>query len=105
MALLNLQKAKEMLGIAEADTSRDGRLEHLIPAVEAFAMIYCNGCFDRFKEAEAVKPTLVKMLKHNLEFKGVQAETIGDYSVAFGDGDFPESILRELRTFRRMQFP
>ncbi len=53
---------------------------------------------------KALKRTAAKLISFDMNKKiseGLTSESIGDYSAGFGS-DYPESLLRELNTFRKI---
>jgi hypothetical protein len=55
---------------------------------------------------KSLKPILSMMIKHRIDnYTGTpKSESLGDYSVTYGDGDYPETIMKSLNKYRLVKF-
>lgn len=109
MAIITRANAKTLLNIT--DTSKDERIDLLIPIIENYIIKYCN---NEFSDSGVqvfpigIRTAVISMLAFHLDqskVSGVQSESIGDYSVTFGSGgDYPAHILKGLKTYCRASY-
>jgi hypothetical protein len=54
----------------------------------------------------SVKPLIASMIKFKIEHTGgtPQSERLGDYSVTYGGGEYPESIMKSMNKYRLVKF-
>lgn len=101
MAFPTLEEFKTIKGIS--DTSHDERISALLPLVQDFIEEYCNSTFpDGFPDG--LKLTAIEMVDYHLGVSAAaQAQSIDGNSVQYRD-DYPQSIMRVLRKYRRVKF-
>lgn len=100
MPILELSEAKTLLQIKT--DQHDEFLTTAIPLVEEHVKTFCRKEFaDGFPGG--VKLAATEFLKYALQNRGVQSESIGDYSVTFL-ADIPESVKKILRPYKVIKF-
>ena len=54
----------------------------------------------------SIKPIIASMIKHRIDNPTgrPKSERLGDYSVTYGDGDYPESITKSMNKYKLVNF-
>lgn len=102
---MELQSVKNLLGIST--DKHDGYLAEMIPILIDYAKEFCNNPFlDGNNQEElpgSVKLFVAKAAQFNMNPAGIKGRSMGGASYSY-DTDFPESIMRLLRTNKRVKF-
>lgn len=103
---MDLAELKQRLGINEADTSMDTKLQFALEDAIDFVTRSCNQTFDVIPNT--AKRVIVKFVQYELlDNTGVTNESIGGMSQAFESSkDRNDTLLRELSSagLRRIRF-
>ena len=85
------EEVKVLLRISSDDTSLDSYLEAVIPLLIDFAEEHCNNEWGE-ELPGGVKLFVAKAAEYLQREMGVEAESLGDYSISL-KADFPDSIM------------
>jgi len=85
------EEVKVLLRISSDDTSLDSYLEAVIPLLIDFAEEHCNNKWGE-ELPGGVKLFVAKAAEYLQREMGVEAESLGDYSISL-KADFPDSIM------------
>ncbi len=101
------EEVKQILQIPSDDTSQDEYIETMLPMLVEFVQAECNNDFtDEEGEVQLpgpLKVAIAKMIEYNTRSSGVASKSLGRKSVSYSL-DFPDSILRLLRPYKRVRF-
>lgn len=102
---MDLATVKKLLGINT--DKHDGYLTEIIPILIDYAKEFCNNKFLDENNAEelpgGVKLFVAKAAQFNMNPAGVKGRSMGGASYSY-DTDFPESIMKLLRPYKRVRF-
>ena len=101
---MTIDQVKKLLGIR--NEKHDDYIEVMIPILMEYARGYCNTSF--FIAGEEVIPGPVKLfvakaIEYNMNPAGVSGRSMGGASYSY-ETDFPPSITRLLKPYRKVRF-
>ena len=102
--MIDVVRVKILLGLNS--NKHDGYIEEMIPILVDYAKEYCNNPFTRDGEEVLPNPLalfVAKAIQFNMNPTGVSGRSMGGASYSY-ETDFPDSILRMLRPYRKVRF-
>ncbi len=107
--MITVSEVKTRLSISVSNSPIDGEIGSLLDEFQSYVRSECNDTFidsdDNDSFPKEFDTLAVEYISKGLR-KGIQSESIGDYSVAYGGsaGDFSESFKRILAKHRKVQW-
>ena len=102
--MIDVVRVKILLGLNS--NKHDDYIEEMIPILVDYAKEYCNNSFTRDGEECLPNPLalfVAKAIQFNMNPTGVSGRSMGGASYSY-ETDFPDSILRMLRPYRKVRF-
>lgn len=101
---IDIDEIKRIVGFKT--DKHDEYLTTMIPLLLEYVTAYCNNDFA--KKGEVVVPGgakifIAKACEYNMQSAGLKGRTMGTVSYSY-ELEFPESIIRFLRPYRRLKF-
>ena len=98
----HVDQVKRILGIK--NNKHDDYIEEMVPILIEYAREYCNNPLITEETLPGpVRLFVAKAIQFNMNPAGLSSRSMGGASYSY-DTDFPESILRQLRSYRRVRF-
>lgn len=102
-----MEKAEVKKILQEKSTKHDEYFDTMIPLALDFAKEYCNNRFLGTDGKESlpggVRIFIAKACEFNMAKSGLKGRSMGEVSYSY-DTDFPPSLLKWLRPYRRVKF-
>lgn len=103
---LDMNDVKTILGIR--DSKDDEYLAIMIPILIEHVVAYCNNSFVDSLTGTLILPGGVKLFiakacEHNMQQAGLKSRSMGSVSYSY-DLEFPESLNKYLRPYKRLRF-
>lgn len=97
------EQVKKLLGITTP--KHDDYIYEMIPILIEYAAQYCNNptINQQVELPGPVKLFMAKAIQFNMNPAGLSSRSMGGASYSY-ETDFPESVLRLLRPYRRVRF-
>lgn len=93
------KQVKNMLGMTT--DKHDAYLQEVIPLFLDFAEDYCNRRWD--EPPSGVRLFVAKAVEYNMNPAGLSSRSMDTVSYSYNT-DFPESVMKFLRPYRRVRF-
>ena len=102
---MDLASVKNLIGITTE--KHDAYLAEMIPILTDYAKEFCNNKFLDENNQEAlpgsVRLFIAKAAQFNMNPAGIKGRSMGGASYSY-DTDFPESIMKLLRPYKKVRF-
>lgn len=102
--VIDIEEVKKIIGFKT--DKHDEYLTTIIPLLFEYVVAYCNNDFTSKGEVVmpgGVKIFIAKACEHNMQSAGLKGRAMGTVSYTY-ELEFPESIIRFLRPYRRLKF-
>lgn len=101
---MEITAVKNLIGLNTE--KHDGYLTEITPILVDFAKEHCNNPFEKDGEESLPGPVrlfVAKAAQYNMNPAGVTGRSMGGASYSY-ELDFPESIMKLLRPYKRVRF-
>lgn len=100
MITLDVNDVKKRLQIKH--NRHDEYIEEVIPDLIEYAEAYCNQTFEELPGP--VKLFVAKAIEYNMNKAGLSSESVGGELSYSYDMDFPQSLMKLLKPYRKVRF-
>lgn len=97
---MTTEDVKRLIGLTTA--KHDEYIFNMIQILSEFVSDYCNRSFDEGLPS-GVKLFIAKAIQYNMNVTGITGRSMGGVSYSY-ESDYPPSVMRLLRPYKRMRF-